>query len=101
MPDDPEVLDTLGYVQLRQGYADLAGPKFRAAIRAAETAGAPPRAIYHYHLGLALRLSLRNRSAAKAFEQVLALDPDFPEAERARRERAAALKGEPPSADLF
>lgn len=100
LPEEPRVLDTLGYVHLRRRQADLAVTRLEEAVARAERAG-QPSATYHYHLGLALRALDRNSSAAQAFERALALDPVFPEAAKARREREAALAGAPPPADLF
>lgn len=42
-------------------------------------------------LGLAHRAARQNRSAVEAFDRALALEPEFPEAARAREERAQAL----------
>ncbi len=94
LPEEPEVLDTLGYLHLRLGHERAAASYLQAAVAAAEKAG-QPRAAILYHLGLAQRRLQQNRSAAESFARALALEPDFPEAERARAERAAALAGEP------
>jgi tetratricopeptide (TPR) repeat protein len=40
---------------------------------------------FHYHLGLALREMGRDRQAGRAFQKALEIDPDFPDAEDARR----------------
>jgi len=100
LPQDPEVLDTLGYVFLRRGLPEVASAHLRKAVNLAEEQGTP-RATHYYHLGLALRLGRQNRSAVEAFDRCLSLDPDFPEAEDARRQREAALAGAPPPLDLF
>jgi tetratricopeptide (TPR) repeat protein len=100
LPQDPEVLDTLGYVFLRRGLPEVASAHLRKAVDLAEEQGTP-RATHYYHLGLALRLGRQNRSAVEAFDRCLSLDPDFPEAEDARRQREAALAGAPPPLDLF
>ncbi len=100
LPQDPAVLDTLGYVFLRRNLPEIAASHFRKAIDLAEEQGTPSAAHY-YHLGLALRLDRQNRSAAEAFDRCLALDPNFAEADDARRHREAALEGAPPPTDLF
>jgi tetratricopeptide (TPR) repeat protein len=92
LPDEPEVLDTMGYVELRRGSPAAALVHLRRATALAEEAGAP-RAVHFYHLGLAYRAAHQNRSAVEAFDRALALEPEFPEAERAREERAQALAG--------
>lgn len=100
LPDDPEVIDTLGYVFLLRRLSEVAAAHFRKAIELAEARGIPS-ATHYCHLGLALRLGRQNRSAAEAFDRCLSLDPDFADAEKARREREAALAGAPPPTDLF
>jgi tetratricopeptide (TPR) repeat protein len=100
LPDDPEVIDTLGYVFLLRRLSEVAAAHFRKAIELAEARGVPS-ATHYCHLGLALRLDRQNRSAAEAFDRCLSLDPDFSDAEKARRERDAALAGAPPPTDLF
>ena len=92
LPDDPEVLDTLGYVELRRGNPAVALVHFQRAATLAEERGAP-RAVHFYHLGLAHRAAGHNPSAVEAFDRALALEPDFPEAGRAHEERAQALAG--------
>jgi tetratricopeptide (TPR) repeat protein len=69
---------------------------FQRATTLAEEAGAS-RAIHYYHLGLAHRAASQNRSAVAAFDRALALEPEFPEAQRAREERAQALAGGAPT----
>jgi Tfp pilus assembly protein PilF len=96
LPDDPEVLDTMGYVELRRGNPAVALVHLQRATTLAEEAGAP-RAVHFYHLGLAQRAARQNRSAAESFDRALALEPGFSEAARAREERAQALAGGAPT----
>ena len=92
---DAEAEHTLGYVYLRSGVPMKAAEYFRLALRDAD----PPRPQFHYHMGLALQELGRHLLAAKEFEDSLALDPDFPEAEQARSAlegmRASGSSGDP------
>lgn len=76
----PEVLDTLGFVQLARGENEAAAATLREAL-----AARPDYPSARYHLGLALaRLGDRD-GAREAFEAALA-GGAFPEAEQARQE---------------
>jgi tetratricopeptide (TPR) repeat protein len=88
-PENPEFIDTLGYVYLRKGLAEPAVQQLSYAVELAEGARLA-RPQFHYHLGLALRAAGRNGDAVTAFERALAIDADFPEADRARSELDAA-----------
>ena len=92
LPDEPEVLDTLGYVELRRGNPAAALLYLQRATTLTEESGAP-RAVHYYHLGLAHRAAGHSPSAVEAFDRALALEPEFPEAARAREERAQAPAG--------
>jgi tetratricopeptide (TPR) repeat protein len=83
LSEAPELLDTLGYVYYRMGRDGEAAEQFRLAIEAAPE-GDRASAYYHYHLGLVRKRMGRERIAARSFERALAIDPDFPEAERVR-----------------
>jgi tetratricopeptide (TPR) repeat protein len=96
LPDDPEVVNTLGFVYLREGTNEAALLHLERAVALGEERGTP-RALHYHHRGLAERRVRRNRSAVESFERALELDPQFSEAERAREELAAALAGKPPS----
>lgn len=96
-PDDPVLLDTLGCVYLKQNLAKVAAAHFQSAVDQAEARG-EPRALFFYHQGLAFLDLGRNRSASEALARALAIEPDFPEAEHARRAREAALAGRKPDA---
>ncbi len=96
LPDDPEVLDTMGYVELRRGNPAVALVHLQRATTLAEEAGAP-RAVHFYHLGLAHREARQNPSAVEAFDRALSLEPEFPEAARAREDALALAGGAPTS----
>jgi tetratricopeptide (TPR) repeat protein len=82
LPDDPDVADTLGWVYLRRGLTNPAAAQFVEAIELSES---PPRsAIYHHHLGLALRELGRTDEAVRAFESALAADPEFSKQDEAQ-----------------
>ena len=86
LPDDPNTADTLGWVYLRRGLSGPAIEQFREAI-----SSAPPEssAIYHHHLGLALREAGLLDDARTAFETALATDPEFDKKDEARAALAA------------
>jgi tetratricopeptide (TPR) repeat protein len=88
-PENPEIVDTLGFVYQKKGLNQPAADQFKYAIELSERANAP-RADYHYHLGLALHALGKDADAAAAFEAALKLDASFPHAEEARRELEAA-----------
>jgi tetratricopeptide (TPR) repeat protein len=88
-PENPDFVDTLGYVYLRKGLHEPALQQLSYAVELTEGSGAA-RPEFHYHLGLALRALGRQGEAITAFERALALDADFPDAEQARRELEAA-----------
>ncbi len=95
---NPNVVDTLGFVFLRKGLAGPAVEQLRYAVSLAEESGQEAPALLRYHLGLALRALGREAEAAQEFEKALAVDPNFPDAEAARRELEAARAAEKPPA---
>ncbi|UCE85207.1 MAG: tetratricopeptide repeat protein [Deltaproteobacteria bacterium] len=81
LPSDPNAADTLGWVYLRRGLSDPAIEQFRAAI---QSAGPQTNtAIFHHHLGLALRDSGNLEEARREFEIALETDPEFAKKEEA------------------
>src|SRR5690606_8279206 len=88
-PENPDFVDTLGFVYLRRGLYEPAVQQLEYAVDLADRAQLA-RPEFHYHLGLALRALGRQGDAAAAFERALALDAEFPHAEEARRELEAA-----------
>jgi len=87
LPGNPNVSDTLGYVLLRRGHAEAAAEQFRLAIQQSREGNAS-LPTFHYHLGLAADEEGHPRAAKRQFERALALDPDFPHADDARRQLA-------------
>jgi len=73
--------DTLGYVYLKQGKADVAVWQFRQVVAEAD----PPVADYYHHLGLALFELDKLEQARGALKKALALNPEFAEADAARQ----------------
>jgi tetratricopeptide (TPR) repeat protein len=86
LSEDPSTADTVGYVYLQKGLYAAALQQFRYAIELAKNNAAHViQPSFHYHLGLALREMGRDRQAGRAFQKALEIDPDFPDAEDARR----------------
>ena len=90
-----QVSDTLGYVMLRRGLAGPAAEQFGSALLLAEERG-EVSADLHYHMGLALRALGEEERAAEHLARALSIDPEFIDAEDARRqlEEARAAKSE-------
>jgi tetratricopeptide (TPR) repeat protein len=87
-PEEPQFLDTLGWVQRARG--DLG-----AAVKSMEKASrlAPRDAGIQYRLGLVYFEQGSNKAAAQAFQKSIDLTPNSPEAADAKR-RLAALAGQ-------
>ncbi len=86
LPDRAEIRDTLGFVYLKRGQADLAVRPLREAVEAD-----PGNPQYHYRLGLAYSGAGQPAEAKRALEKALAISPTFPgaaDAKRALRELA-------------
>ncbi len=81
-PDDPFILDVYGWIMLQ------AARDTSAAIEALEKAvrRAPGTAQYRFHLGMAYLARGRRDDAANAFDEALKLDPQFPDAQDAKRQ---------------
>ncbi len=83
-PDNPEIMDTLGWVLYVKGENDKALELLQKA-----KAALPGNATVRYHMGLALLKSGRKDDAKVELEEALAISRDFPEAADA----AAQLAG--------
>jgi tetratricopeptide (TPR) repeat protein len=94
LPEQPEAIDTVGYVYLRKGHHEAALHQFRRAIALAEAQRGEASPTFHYHVGLTLSALERNAEAAAAFERALALDSEFAGAADARRQLEAARRGD-------
>jgi tetratricopeptide (TPR) repeat protein len=92
MPDEPGVIDTLGFVLLKQEEYDRAANQFRRALGVARERGLP-QATIQYHLGLTLEKLERFVEAEQAFALSLELGEDFAD-EAAARRQLAGLRGE-------
>jgi tetratricopeptide (TPR) repeat protein len=79
MPDDPTVLDTLGWVYYQQG-------RYKTAIEELEKSVVinPNNALANYHLGWAYYEIREFEKAREAMRKALQIDPNFPGAEEAR-----------------
>lgn len=78
-PDSPGVADTLGWIMVNQGKADLALKHLRAAVD-----GLPGSPSARYHLGVALARNGNKADAKEALEAALSLG-DFAEKDKALR----------------
>lgn len=78
----PDVLDTLGWVQLKRGEFEPAVESFQQAL-----AGRSDSASIRYHLGLALSRMGQKERALETLREAVGSGP-FPEAEAARQEIA-------------
>jgi len=92
LPNEPGVIDTLGFVMLELGDNDQAAEQFRSALKIAQERGLP-QATIQYHLGLALTKLERFIEAEQAFALALEQDEEFSD-EAAARQQLARLRGE-------
>jgi tetratricopeptide (TPR) repeat protein len=79
LPNDPSVMDTLGWVYYKKGFYDLAIAEFLDSIEKN-----PEIAAVHYHLGLAYHQNGEMDKAKEALEKALSLDDDFDGADKAK-----------------
>ncbi|NOZ25515.1 MAG: PEP-CTERM system TPR-repeat protein PrsT [Nitrospirae bacterium] len=79
-PSNGSVMDTLGYVLLRNNRADDAVKVLEKAV-----ALLPSNPTVRYHLALAYRASGRDGAARESLEKALAAERSFPEETRARK----------------
>lgn len=79
-PDNPAVLDTGGWVHYRAGHDADAVELLAQAVR-----GAPYRASYRFHLGMAYARQRRNAEARRALLEAVRLDPNADFAHEARQ----------------
>jgi tetratricopeptide (TPR) repeat protein len=86
LKDQPDILDTLGWIYYRKNQTSDAISHFDAAV-----AKDPSNSLYHYHRALALLQRGDDADAKRAFEEALRLNPAFPGADDAKR-RLAALR---------
>jgi len=79
-PDQPEVMDTLGWVYYKKNLPERAIPLFESCVKKA-----PTNAGYHHHLGLAYLKAGKSAEARASFQRALANNPDATTASDARR----------------
>jgi tetratricopeptide (TPR) repeat protein len=70
LPNEPTIIDTLGWVYLKLNRADDAIPLFREVVQKD-----PRRAAYHYHLAAALELKGSHAEAQRESETALKSNP--------------------------
>jgi tetratricopeptide (TPR) repeat protein len=70
VPDKPEVTDTLGWIYLKKNLPDQALPIFRELVTKN-----PERAVFHYHLGLAMAQKGDKVQAKGEAQKALSLKP--------------------------
>jgi tetratricopeptide (TPR) repeat protein len=80
MPDDPSVMDTLGWVYFQKGLYDSAIGELRGSL-----AKAPDNPTVIYHLARAYAKKGETDKARAEAERALKLNPTFSDAENARK----------------
>jgi Flp pilus assembly protein TadD len=80
LPDSAQVSDTLGWILYKKGLINVAIPHLRRGVEQN-----PSNPNIHYHLGLAYSENGETANARRSFEQALKLNPQFREAEDAKR----------------
>jgi tetratricopeptide (TPR) repeat protein len=80
MPNLPNSADTLGWAYYNNAAYSVAAPLFEQAVKAV-----PNNQTYRYHLGLTYQKLNDTARAKTEFEKVVALNPDSPLAEQAKR----------------
>ena len=80
LPEDANVMDTLGLVYYKKGFHDNAIAEFRGSLEKL-----PENATVHYHLGMAYYKKGESDRAREALEEALSLDANFDHADEARK----------------
>jgi tetratricopeptide (TPR) repeat protein len=80
MPDSPNAADTLGWAYYVKGLYPSAIELFNEAVKKT-----PNNPTFHYHLGLAYQKSDQPTLAKEHLQQVLKLNPNYPEAEGVKK----------------
>ena len=84
MPENPHILDTLGWIYFKLGYYGKAISNLEESVSML-----PDNALYNYHLGKTYYKNEQLEEARRYLKKALTLAPDFKGAEDARR----TLKG--------
>ena len=79
MPDSTSTADTLAWAYYRRGMYPLAQELLEDCVRRA-----PQNPNYQYHLGLVLQKQNEKAKARRHLEQVLKIDPQYPDAPKVR-----------------
>jgi tetratricopeptide (TPR) repeat protein len=79
MPNDPGVMDTLGWVFYKKGLYDSAIAELNDCVEKMKD-----NATVHYHLGMAYFKAGEGARAKEALDKVMALDPQFVKADEVR-----------------
>jgi len=80
LPNDPNVMDTLGLVYYKKGLYDSAIGEFADSLEQM-----PDNAVVHYHLGLSYYKKGDKNPARTELEKALSLDQEFDGADEARQ----------------
>jgi tetratricopeptide (TPR) repeat protein len=80
LPEDPNVMDTLGWVYFKKGLYDSAISEFSDSLQKI-----PDNAIVNYHLGMALYKKGDADNARSQLEKALSLSQNFDGAEEAKK----------------
>jgi Flp pilus assembly protein TadD len=80
MPNLPNSADTLGWAYYNNNAYAVAAPLFEEAVKAS-----PNNQTYRFHLGLTYQKLDNPERARVEFEKVVALNPNSPLADQARR----------------
>jgi tetratricopeptide (TPR) repeat protein len=80
LPDDPSIMDTLGWVYYQKGLYDSAIREFSDSLEKM-----PDNATLHYHLGLAYFKKDKKELAKAQLDKALQLNPKFDGAEDAQK----------------
>ncbi|NJL59095.1 MAG: tetratricopeptide repeat protein [Desulfobacteraceae bacterium] len=80
MPDDPSVMDTLGWVLYKKGRYPSAIQEFKESVEKM-----PENAVARYHLGLAYYQNQQKALAKEQLEKALSLNSKFDGAEEAKK----------------
>jgi tetratricopeptide (TPR) repeat protein len=79
LPNDPGVMDTIGWIYYKKGLYDSAIAELSDCIEKMQN-----NATVHYHLGMAYYKAEQGAKAKPVLEKVLALDPKFEKASEIR-----------------
>jgi tetratricopeptide (TPR) repeat protein len=79
-PDQPEFMDTLGWVYYKKNLPELAIPLLESCVKKS-----PGNAAYHHHLGLAYVKAGRSAQARASLQRALSNNPDASVADDIRR----------------